>query len=70
MCWITRRHPFGTAKLIDTGGRIDFRKETTPNDVVSVVASRKLTDDETWNAIAPGRLCIFSDGGLVPTRLA
>ncbi len=62
MCWITRRHPFGEARLIDTGQIIDFAGETTPRDVVTVIASRPLTDNEAWNAMAPGSLEVFREG--------
>ena len=48
MCWITRKHPFGKARLIDTGQIVDFSKETTPKDVVTVIATHPLTDNEEW----------------------
>ncbi len=60
--WITRRHPFGRARLIDTGRIVDFRRETTPADVVTVVASRPLTDNETWQVMQRGTLEVFVDG--------
>ncbi len=62
MCWITRCHPFGKARLIDTGKVIDFRKLTTPKDVVTVIASRELTDNETWNKMKRGEFVVFKDG--------
>lgn len=62
MCWITRRHPFGEARLIDTGEAIDFAGETTPKDVVTVIASRALTDNEVWNAMERGSLEVFRRG--------
>jgi glutamine amidotransferase len=50
--WITRRAPFGVAKLLDQDVEIDFQRETTPNDVVTVIATQPLT------ATKPGiRLC-------------
>jgi len=64
MCWITRQAPFGTARLIDTGMIVDFSKETTPEDVVTVIASRRLTDNETWNDMQKGEFCVFQDGKL------
>jgi len=48
LCYITRRAPFGKAKLIDTDVVIDFDKETSLNDVVTVIATRALTKDEQW----------------------
>ena len=44
--WITRRAPFGKASLIDEDVEINFQEETTPNDVVSVIATQPLTDNE------------------------
>jgi glutamine amidotransferase len=60
--WITRRHPFGKARLIDTGMVVDFRRETTPKDIVTVVASRPLTDNEEWRTMHAGDLEVFVDG--------
>ncbi|KAE9772329.1 class II glutamine amidotransferase, partial [Escherichia coli] len=45
--WITRRAPFGVAKLLDQDVEIDFQRETTPNDVVTVIATQPLTGNET-----------------------
>jgi glutamine amidotransferase len=62
MCWLTRRHPFGEARLIDTGAVVDFETETTPKDIVTVIASQPLTDNEVWNAMERGSLEAFRDG--------
>lgn len=64
LCWITRRAPFGKARLIDTGVTVDFRRETTPKDVVTVVASRPLTDNERWNIMKKGEFRVFRSGEL------
>ncbi|WP_422387742.1 class II glutamine amidotransferase [Erwinia aphidicola] len=60
--WITRRAPFGKAKLLDQDVEIDFQKQTTPNDVVTVVATQPLTANETWHKIAPGEWALFCLG--------
>ncbi|WP_299810264.1 class II glutamine amidotransferase [uncultured Shewanella sp.] len=65
LCYITRRAPFGKAKLIDTDVVIDFDKETTPNDVVTVIATRPLTNNEQWNVLTPGEWKLFKKGELV-----
>ncbi|MFT5425470.1 MAG: putative glutamine amidotransferase [Gammaproteobacteria bacterium] len=62
MCWITRRHPFGIARLIDTGEIINFKGHTTEKDVVTVIASRPLTDDEDWNIMEKGEFKVFRNG--------
>ncbi|MBD1555992.1 class II glutamine amidotransferase [Vibrio sp. S9_S30] len=60
--WITRRAPFGKASLIDEDVTIDFQKETTPNDIVSVIATQPLTDNEAWHRMKPGEFNIFHFG--------
>lgn len=62
--WITRRAPFGKASLIDSDWVIDFQEETTPNDVVTVIATRPLTENETWHKMQPGGYCLFKYGEL------
>ena len=62
MCWLTRRHPFGKARLIDTGEIIDFSKVTTPKDIVTIIASRALTDNEDWHHMKKGEFTVFKNG--------
>ena len=62
LCYITRRAPFGKAKLIDTDVVIDFNKETTAHDVVTVIATRPLTDNEQWHIMQPGNWTLFKQG--------
>ncbi len=57
--WITRRAPFGKARLLDQDMEIDFQQQTTPHDVVSVIATQPLTGDESWNRIAPADWALF-----------
>jgi glutamine amidotransferase len=60
--WITRRAPFGKASLIDDEMVVDFHKETTDNDVVTVIATQPLTDDETWHKMTAGQWHLFCLG--------
>ncbi|MUK60310.1 class II glutamine amidotransferase [Aliivibrio fischeri] len=62
--WITRRAPFGQASLIDEDVTIDFHKETTPNDVVSIIATQPLTDNEEWHKMKVGEYALFHFGEL------
>ena len=62
LCYITRKAPFGQAKLIDTDVVIDFKKETTPNDIVTVIATRPLTNNEEWNILGAGDWELFCKG--------
>ncbi|MDF2155511.1 class II glutamine amidotransferase [Vibrio sp. CAU 1672] len=63
--WITRRAPFGKAALLDEDVEINFQEETTPNDVVSVIATQPLTGNETWQRMKPGEYGLFHVGELV-----
>jgi glutamine amidotransferase len=60
--WITRRAPFGEASLKDDDVMIDFKQETTPNDIVTVIATDPLTCNEEWQSIKPGEYCLFRYG--------
>jgi glutamine amidotransferase len=51
--------------LIDEDLTVDFSKETTPNDVVTVVATGPLTRDECWTTVAKRSLIAFRDGTLI-----
>ena len=62
LCWITRRAPFGEANLIDADFNVNFSELTTENDVVSVIATRPLTDNEQWNKLAPMESVLFRLG--------
>ncbi len=62
MSWISRRAPFGEASLVDKDMSVDFGHETTPNDVVTVVATKPLTDNEIWNCVTNNQLLAFHKG--------
>jgi len=57
--WITRRAPFGMAQLKDSDLTVDFHNKTEPNDVVTVIATEPLTDNEQWQAMASGEAKVF-----------
>lgn len=63
--WLTRKAPFGKATLIDTELTVDFTKHTTPDDIVTVIATTPLTSDEDWIAMHPGEFLVFKEGGVV-----
>lgn len=60
--WITRRAPFGEASLKDADISIDFVKETGADDVVSIIATEPLTQNEQWHTIEAGELIVFRQG--------
>lgn len=62
LSWITRRAPFGEARLSDADMEVDFAELTTPEDIVTVIATQPLTDNETWTTMAPGSMVVFRDG--------
>ena len=62
ICWITRRAPFGKAKLIDEDMTIDFQKETSPKDIVTIVATQPLTNNENWHILKPKDFIVFKEG--------
>ncbi|SEI78285.1 glutamine amidotransferase [Azotobacter beijerinckii] len=62
---ITRRAPFGPARLKDADLTVDFQAETTPNDVVTVLATEPLTANETWLAHRPGEWTLWRLGECV-----
>ena len=62
--YITRRAPFGCAHLVDKDLTVDFTALTTPTDIVTVIATIPLTDNENWTAMDAGQLTLFRDGQL------
>jgi predicted glutamine amidotransferase len=65
LCWITRRAPFGAASLIDAEMSVDFGTETTPQDIVSVIATRPLTDNENWTEMTRGEFLVLKKGNVL-----
>ncbi|ABB58214.1 class II glutamine amidotransferase [Synechococcus elongatus] len=65
LAWVTRRYPFTRASLIDEDHAIDFSGCTSPSDVVSIIATRPLTQDEVWTVLKPGDLLVLAEGEVV-----
>ena len=65
MVAITRRAPFGPARLRDADVTVDFAAETTPQDVVSVIATEPLTANEDWDRYAPGEWRFWYAGEVI-----
>lgn len=64
--WITRRAPFGPASLKDDDVVVDFCQETQPGDVVTVIATEPLTENEQWQRMHSGEMQLFVEGLAVP----
>lgn len=62
---ITRRAPFGAAQLKDADVTVDFSAVTTPNDVVSIIATEPLTEDEEWDIYQPGEWRLWQLGEVI-----
>ncbi|WP_018716832.1 class II glutamine amidotransferase [Arhodomonas aquaeolei] len=60
--WLTRCAPFGEARLRDAEVCVDFAEVTTPDDVVTVIATQPLTDNEVWSPIRAGEMIVFEGG--------
>ncbi len=60
--WITRKSPFTKASLIDIEMSIDFNQHTTPNDIVTVISTQPLTNNEHWHKMGIGEYKLFKYG--------
>lgn len=64
LSWITRKAPFGAASLVDADMQVDFKELTTPDDVVTIIATQPLTQKEDWHTMVPKDFLVFKDGKL------
>jgi predicted glutamine amidotransferase len=60
--WLQRRHPFGTAHLVDHDLELDLATTNGPDDRMVLVATEPLTRNEAWQPFAAGELRVFVDG--------
>lgn len=60
--WLTRRAPFNIATLKDKELDIDFQTVTEDTDIVTVIVTQPLTDDEKWKQMLSGELIVFQAG--------
>ncbi|MBN8647413.1 MAG: class II glutamine amidotransferase [Caulobacterales bacterium] len=65
LCYITRCAPFGKASLVDDDLQVDFAQETTPNDCVTIIATKPLTKNEEWHICDNNSFLVFKDGLLI-----
>ena len=62
---ITRRAPFGPATLKDADLTVNFQAETSADDVVSIIATEPLTDNENWQLYQPGQWVLWRQGDVL-----
>jgi|LakMenEpi03Aug12_release.lakeMendotaPanAssembly.Ray.scaffolds.fasta_scaffold02287_36 predicted glutamine amidotransferase len=65
---VTRRAPFRRATLADDDLSVDFAQLTTPDDVVTILATEPLTRDETWQPLLPGEAVLLRHGEVARQR--
>ncbi len=65
LCWLQRKHPFGSARLVDRALEIDLRRANLPGDRMVVVASVPLTINEPWSHFAADETRLFTAGQAV-----
>jgi glutamine amidotransferase len=65
---ITRRAPFRRATLADDDLSVDFAQLTSPDDVVTILATEPLTRDEPWEPLPPGEAVLLRHGEVVRRR--
>lgn len=68
LSWLTRQAPFDKARLLDADVSIDFNKETSLEDVVTVIATEPLTSNEQWVKMDTGEFSLFQLGHKVYTH--
>ena len=67
--WITRQAPFNQASLKDTELTVNFAKETTDSDLVTIIATEPLTQNESWSQHKSGEFRAFLQGDSIYERL-
>ena len=60
--WITRKAPFARVELVDETYFVNFASETTPTDVVTIIATQPLTKNESWQKMETGEFALFRFG--------
>ncbi|WP_353352410.1 class II glutamine amidotransferase [Oceaniserpentilla sp. 4NH20-0058] len=53
------------AQLKDADVTVDFAGETTPNDVVSIIATEPLTTDDDWQIYEKGEWKLWQLGEVI-----
>lgn len=62
--WVQRCYPLSTAQLVDCELSIDFSQHNHPNDLITVIATLPLINEE-WQRFSSGELIMFVNGAIV-----
>lgn len=60
--YLTRKAPFGEARLSDGEMTINFQDVTTNKDKVTILVTIPLTNNEKWQQLAVDECMVFQDG--------
>jgi glutamine amidotransferase len=60
--YLVREWPFTKAHLIDADMTVDFSQTNRQGDCVAVIATKPLTDNESWTQFEAGQLVMFENG--------
>ena len=63
--FITRKAPFGEAKLADSELAIDFSEVTSQTDKVTLITTIPLTYNEHWQQLYVDECLMFRDGDIL-----
>lgn len=63
--YLTRKAPFGEAKLADDDVSINFKDLTQSGDKVTVLVTIPLTENEPWQQLAVNECLVFRDGDII-----
>lgn len=62
LSWITRKAPFGHAQLKDEDLKINFNEKNSEDDIMTVIATEPLTNNETWIKMERHEFHVFKNG--------
>lgn len=62
MCWVMREFPFQETRYIDTNNVVDINQHMQREDVMSIIATSPLTENENWTIMQTGDFYVFKDG--------
>jgi glutamine amidotransferase len=60
--WLTRKAPFGEAQLKDDDIKINFNEKNSKNDIISIIATEPITNNENWHKMSKKEFHIFRNG--------
>lgn len=63
--YLTRKAPFGEARLADDDLSINFKDVTSATDCVTIITTIPLTNNEQWQQLAVNECLIFRQGRMV-----